>query len=87
MFVTSILPITALGETEAQRRIRYQGLFKQAIPPDEIADIRECTNKAWVLGSEKFKSQIEAAANRRVESSGWGGDRKSRRAKLAGVGA
>ncbi|MFZ5601245.1 MAG: transposase [Pseudomonadota bacterium] len=75
----------ALGETEAQRRIRYQGLFKQAIPSDDIADIRECTNKAWVLGSDKFKAQIEAAANRRVESSGWGGDRKSRRAKLIGI--
>lgn len=41
----------ALGETEAQRRIRYQGLFKQAIPSDDIADIRECTSKAWVLDS------------------------------------
>lgn len=67
----------ALGGTEAQRLLRYRDLFKDAIAADLLATIRECTNKSWALGSEKFKRQIADHANRRVESFGWGGDRKS----------
>lgn len=50
-----------------------------------LEQIRECTNKSWVLGGSKFKAQIESAANRRIESSGWGGDRKSKRIIDQGV--
>ena len=67
----------ALGKTKAQRMSRYCSLFEQDISSEELRDIRECTNKAWVLGSDKFKAQIKGASNRRVESSGWGGDRRS----------
>lgn len=72
----------ALGETTAQRKIRYRKLFVDVIPVDALDQIRECTNKSWVLGSSKFKMQIEAAANRRIESLGRGGDRKSKRVKI-----
>lgn len=68
----------ALGETQGQRLLRYRALFQQEIDASLIADIRHCTNKSWVLGSAKFKTQIEDAVNRRIESSGWGGDRKSK---------
>lgn len=71
----------ALGETAAQRIIRYRKLFCDVIPADTLDQIRECTNKSWVLGSSKFKTQIESAANRRIESLGRGGDRKSKRVK------
>lgn len=39
--------------------------------------IRAATNKAWVLGSERFKRQVESQINRRVEPAPRGGDRKS----------
>jgi putative transposase len=75
----------ALGETTAQRIIRYRSLFGDVIPLDTLDQIRDCTNKSWALGGSKFKAQIEAAANRRIESRGWGGDRKSKRVKDQGV--
>jgi putative transposase len=75
----------ALGETAAQRIIRYRKLFADVIPMNTLDQIRECTNKSWVLGSSKFKAQIESAANRRIESLGWGGDRKSKRLIDQGV--
>jgi hypothetical protein len=60
-------------------------LFADVIPVNNLDQIRECTNKSWVLGSSKFKAQIESAANRRIESLGWGGDRKSKRVTDQGV--
>lgn len=75
----------ALGETTAQRIIRYRNLFGDVIPLDMLDQIRECTNKSWASGGSKCRVQIEAAANRRIESRGWGGDRKSKRLKDQGV--
>jgi putative transposase len=69
------------NKTDAQRIIRYRMLFADFIPVEMLDQIRECTNKSWVLGTSKFKAQIEAAANRRIESLGWGGDRKSKKVK------
>lgn len=40
--------------------IRYRKLFADVIPADTLDQIRECTNKSWVLGSSKFKAQIES---------------------------
>jgi putative transposase len=39
--------------------------------------IREATNKAWVLGSDRFKPKMEKKLERPVQSSGHGGDRNS----------
>jgi putative transposase len=68
----------ALGRTQEARQENYRSLFQQEIDSEDLRKIRECTNKAWALGSDKFKDQIRDAANRRIESRGWGGDRKSR---------
>lgn len=76
----------ALGGTAEQRIIRYRQLFSDVIPVDILDQIRECTNKSWVLGSSKFKVQIEATANRRIESLGRGGDRKSQRMNIKDQG-
>jgi putative transposase len=42
-----------------------------------LGEIRESTNKAWVLGSDQFKKKIARKINRPVQSKGHGGDRKS----------
>jgi putative transposase len=42
-----------------------------------LEEIREATNKAWVLGSERFKQRAEKKLNRPAASRGHGGDRKS----------
>ena len=67
----------SLGSTSDARQQAYRALFRGRMAERTLEEIREATNKAWVLGSDHFKEQIEAAANRRLSSSGWGGDRKS----------
>lgn len=57
-------------------------LFADVISADALNQIRECTNKSWVLGSSKFKIQIETVANRRIEC---GCDRKSKQVKDQGI--
>ena len=67
----------SLGETLVERKQAYRELFKAHIAERTMAEIREATNRAWVLGSSHFKEQIEQQLNRRVAPLGRGGDRKS----------
>jgi putative transposase len=41
-------------------------------------EIRDATHKAWVLGNNRFKQQIEVQAGRRASPLPNGGDRKSK---------
>lgn len=66
-----------LGKTDEERQGAYRALFRGRMPERELATIREGTNKAWVLGSDRFKAQVEAKTGRRPTPSGRGGDRKS----------
>lgn len=66
-----------LGKTPGQRQKAYRALFKSHIPERTLKEIRDSTNKAWVLGSSHFKEKIEQQLNRRVSPLGRGGDRKS----------
>lgn len=66
-----------LGKTEVERQSAYRQLFRVRIPEKTLTDIREATNKAWVLGSEGFKRRMGKKLDRAVVSSGQGGDRKS----------
>jgi len=77
LLLTPQLEYKRLGKTERERQSAYKKLFKAKIPEATIESIRESTNKAWVLGSDKFKKRIEKKINRPVISKGHGGDRKS----------
>jgi len=66
-----------LAKTDAGRKSAYSKLFRNAIDTQVLSDIRECTNKAWVLGDDKFKRKVTKQLNRAVESKGHGGDRRS----------
>jgi len=68
----------ALGATDAERQSAYRYLFRARIPDKTLEKIREATNKAWVLGGERFKGKMEKKLNRQVVSGGRGGDRKSK---------
>ena len=68
----------ALGKVPKERQSAYRTLFRGRMAEKTLTEIRECTNKAWVLGNDKFKQDIEKMANRRIQSSGHGGDRKSK---------
>ena len=66
-----------LGKTDNERQVAYRGLFNGMLPDQELTAIRDATNKAWVLGDERFKAQIAARTGRQPEPAGRGGDRKS----------
>jgi putative transposase len=66
-----------LGSTAEERQSAYRQLFRARIPEKTLGEIRDSTNKAWVLGSNQFKAKIARQIDRPVQSRGHGGDRKS----------
>jgi len=67
----------ALGKDHEERCNNYRELFKHHASEKELDDIREATNKAWVLGNDKFRGQIEKLTERQAGPKSKGGDRKS----------
>ncbi len=57
----------ALGNSLDARRSAYRALFRTAIDLETLEDIREATNKAWALGSERFKTEVAGLSGRRAE--------------------
>jgi putative transposase len=80
--VTPHLEYRRLGKTDEARQAAYRQLFKHHIPESSVAEIREATNKAWVLGNDRFKQRIQQKLERRVEPAAKGGDRKSEQFKI-----
>jgi putative transposase len=70
-----------LGADASTRQAAYRALFKTRISEKTLEDIRESTNKSWVLGSDRFKAQIEAKTGRVTAPRARGGDRKSEKFK------
>jgi putative transposase len=75
----------SLGKTDKERQIAYRALFESQIPDHTLKEIRDATNKAWVLGDNRFKKQIEKLTGRRASPLPRGGDRKSKQYKIKGV--
>ena len=75
--ITPYLEYRRLGKTDQQRQAAYRQLFKHHIAERDMIEIREATNKAWALGSHRFKQRIEQQLTRRVQPNAKGGDRKS----------
>jgi len=69
----------ALGLNLAKRSEAYKGLFASHIESTHLDEIRESTNKSWVLGSAKFKERIQELTARQAGPRGRGGDRKSKK--------
>ena len=70
-----------LGESNEVRQTVYRELFKHQLSENCMTEIREATNKAWVLGNDRFKQRIQEQLGRRVEPKARGGDRKSQQFK------
>ncbi len=66
-----------LGRTDRERRVAYGQLFRNRIPEKTLVEIREATNKAWVLGDDRCKRKLQKRLTRHVEPKPRGGDRKS----------
>lgn len=70
---------TALGQNSAKFQLVHCALFEHQVPDKTIEEIRVATNKAWVLGNERFIQQIEGLSQRQAQPKPRGGDRRSTR--------
>lgn len=70
-----------LGEAPNERQAAYRQLFRGRLAEDTLHTIREATNKAWVLGNDRFRQKIERQLERRAAPQAKGGDRKSAKYK------
>ena len=55
-----------LGRSAEERQAAYRALFRQHLSGETLEAIREATNKAWVLGRERFKAKIAELTDRQV---------------------
>jgi Transposase and inactivated derivatives len=67
----------ALGGSPEERQAAYRALFEADLDKKALSEIREVTNKAWVLGNKRFREEIQAQLNRRAAPKPKGGDRRS----------
>ena len=74
----------ALGIDNATCWSSYKALFDSHIPKADIEEIRAATNKAWVIGSDRFKARVEQLMGRQVQPKPRGGDRRSEAFKKKG---
>jgi putative transposase len=77
--VTSHKEYRRLGETEAERRAAYRSLFGVSVSESCATDIREATNKAWVLGNQGFKRMVARRLQRPASPRPRGGNRRSKK--------
>lgn len=70
-----------LGNDAEKRTAAYRALFKTKLGEKTLEEIRESTNKLWILDSDEFKAQIEERTGRVAAPRLRGGDKKS--AKLS----
>lgn len=68
----------ALADNEISRKQTYQDLYKTHLTQSTLNTIRDATNKAWVLGDERFIQQISETLARRASPLKRGGDRRSK---------
>ncbi len=68
-----------LGKTSEAQQQAYRALFRGRMANRSLEEIRDCTNKGWVLGDDRFRLQIEKKTGIQTQRSVRGGDRKSKK--------
>lgn len=66
----------ALGSRHDERQAAYRTLFEVHLDDMTLAEIRKATQKAWVLGNNRFKDDIERLLQRRTRPLPRGGDQR-----------
>jgi len=75
--ITPHLLYKRLGKSVDERKKSYRQLFRTRIADMTLEEIRQATNKAWVLGNDRFKKKVEKLTARQTMPKARGGDRKS----------
>ncbi len=57
----------SLHRNAEQRRMAYRALFRSRLDEQILREIRDTLNKGWVLGSDRFKKEVAAIVDRRVQ--------------------
>jgi len=71
----------SLADNSAERLSAYRALFDVDVENKTVDEIREATNKSWVLGSDYFKTMIKDKIDRPMNPREKGGDRRSNKYK------
>lgn len=66
-----------LGRSLKARQSAYREGFEEPLDEARLTQIRNATNKAWLLGDAAFMRGIESKLNRRATPRPRGGDRRS----------
>jgi putative transposase len=61
-----------LGKDETERRDRYRGFLRSAIPSSEWSLIREAVQRGQLTGAERFTEEVARILGRRMERRGQG---------------
>lgn len=77
LLITPHKEYNLLGQTNSKRQQAYLALCQSLLSANDLNNIRQQTNKGWILGSELFKQQLKEKINRPLEARMKGGDRKS----------
>ena len=56
----------ALGNSKQERLANYKLLFESHVDGDLLAEVRYTLNKGLVLGTGKFRSEVEAISGQRL---------------------
>jgi len=75
--ITPHLLYRQLDKNPKHRHKAYRQLFRSHLDAKTVEDIREATNKAWVLGDNRFRMKMERMMARPAVPRARGGDRKS----------
>jgi len=67
----------SLGTNESDRCAAYRALVEQAIPSDELDNLRLHLQRQHAYGTERFRAVIEAQLSRRAGPAKIGRPRKS----------
>lgn len=74
--VTPHLLYRRLDRSTDARQAAYRQLFRVHLAKADVDAIRGATNKAWVLGDDRFREKIEALSGRRASQQSRGRPRK-----------
>jgi len=68
-----------LGRDRSAMREAYVGLFENELCEKTLGEIRQATNRSWLLGSDEFGESIKPLVNRQLQPKPRGGNHMPKR--------